>query len=226
VSQLGSQRHRRLIGEIVQFYERDRRVRAVAVFGSVSTETWHELSDIDLDVVIEDDAVVVPSDEVEALFGRRAVIVLASDDSVDVVLDSLEELSIRWHPLASTSPNIGGTLRVLAGRLSDREVKEAAEANRTVPDQGQLLDALVRDAVGAWKAVKRGDDWSAVAAVERMRGSLLFLRGTRDALSLDPRNPGDALARLLAETRSSFHLGAARDALLDRIVTRTRPTET
>src|SRR5215210_929051 len=90
VSGLGSDRHRALIGEILEFYEGDPRVRAVAVFGSVAAGTWHELSDVDLDVVIEDGAVVEPADEVEALFGARAAIVLASEDSADVVLDSLE----------------------------------------------------------------------------------------------------------------------------------------
>ncbi len=181
--------------------------------------TWHDLSDVDLDVVIEDDEVVVPAVEVEALFESRAVIVLASDDSADVVLDSLEEISIRWHPLASTSPNISASIRVIRGCLSDADVREAAEANRTLPNHQELLDALVRDAIGAWKALRRGDQWSAAAAVEKMRGSLLSLRGRRDTLKLDPGNLEDALASVLAETRASFDLGSARNALLDRIGT-------
>lgn len=219
MSGLGSEPHRTLIGEIVEFYNDDPRVRAVAVFGSVAAGTWHELSDVDLDVVIEDGAVVVPAVEVEALFGSRAAIVLASEDSADVVLDSLEEISIRWHPLMSTSPNISSNIRVLKGSLSDAEVKEAARANRIRPNHQELLDALVRDAIGAWKALRRGDPWSAAAAVEKMRGSLLLLRGRRDTLKLDPGNLEDALARVLAETRACFDLGSRRNALLDRIGT-------
>jgi hypothetical protein len=181
------------------------------------------LSDVDLDVVIEDGAVVVPAVEIEALFESRAAIVLASDDSADVVLDSLEEISIRWHPLASTSANISANLRVIGGSLSGAEVKEAARANRALPNHQELLDALVRDAIGAWKALRRGDRWGAAAAVEKMRDSLLSLRGRRDTLNLDPGNLEDALARVLAETQASFDLGSTRRALLDRIGTAPSP---
>ena len=102
--QLGTERHRVLIEEIVSFYDGDERIRAVGVFGSVGAGTWHELSDVDLDIVVADGAAISPQDEVDALFGRRVAIALASEDSADVVLDSLEELSIRWHTLATTSP--------------------------------------------------------------------------------------------------------------------------
>jgi predicted nucleotidyltransferase len=51
---LGSDAHRALIEQVVAHYRQDGRVRAVAVFGSVSTGSWHELSDVDLDVVTGD----------------------------------------------------------------------------------------------------------------------------------------------------------------------------
>jgi predicted nucleotidyltransferase len=92
---LGSSAHRALIGRVVAHYQRDSRVRAVVVFGSVSGGSWHELSNVDLDIVIEDDAPVVPAGEIAALFGARAAIVLTRGDSADVVLDSMEEISVR-----------------------------------------------------------------------------------------------------------------------------------
>jgi len=85
---MGSAAHQSLIGHVVAHYHNDPRVRAVAVFGSVSTGAWHELSDVDFDVVVTDDAA------------------------------SLEEVSIRWHPLAATSPNITASLRVVTGLLA------------------------------------------------------------------------------------------------------------
>jgi predicted nucleotidyltransferase len=48
---LGSPAHQALIEHVVAHYAGDDRIRAVAVFGSVGAGTWHELSDVDLDVV-------------------------------------------------------------------------------------------------------------------------------------------------------------------------------
>jgi Nucleotidyltransferase domain len=214
---LGSAAHRALIERVVAHYRPDGRVLAVAVFGSVGTGAWHELSDVDLDVVIGDDVTVVPGSEIEALFGSGAAIVLTGSDSADVVLDSLEEISIRWHPLAATSPNICASVRVVHGRLTTAEVIAAGEANRAQPDEGQLLDSLVRDAVGARKALSRGRRWEAAVAVQQMRWSLVALRGQRDDLQLDPDDPAGALAAVIAETAAHFDLGPRRWALLERI---------
>jgi predicted nucleotidyltransferase len=213
-SGLGSSAHRALIGQVVAHYQHDSRVRAVAVFGSVSAGTWHELSDVDFDIVIEDDAQVVLADEVKALFGARAAVVLARGDSADVVLNSLEEVSARWHTLRTTSPNITATARVVAGRLTDGDLVAAGEANRAEPDVERLLDTAVRDAIGARKALLRDRDWEAAAAVERVRASLTALRGRRDGLRLRASGPARALAVLLAEIEASYELGPQRRALL------------
>ncbi len=56
LADLGSQRggtwqrrHQALLDRIVAHYKYDDRIRAIVVFGSVSTGEWHELSDLDLD---------------------------------------------------------------------------------------------------------------------------------------------------------------------------------
>jgi len=217
MSSLGSKSHQALVDTVVERYAEDERVRSVVVFGSVAAGTWHELSDVDLDVVVDDAAVVVPADEIRDLFGARAVIVLSSADAADVVLDSLEELSIRWHPAADTSPNISTSLRVVGGRMSDAEVRAAAEANRVPPARQELLDALVRYAIGAWKEIQRGNPWQAVVCVEEIRYRLTLLRGRRDTLELDPARPKDALLKTLADARASLDLGEAREQLLTRL---------
>jgi predicted nucleotidyltransferase len=214
---LGSSGHRALIEQVIARYREDARIRAVAVFGSVATGAWHELSDVDLDVVIDDSAEMIPADEVGALFGGRAVIALTRADSADVVLDSLEEISIRWHPLRETSPHIRASVRVVHGELSDADLAAAGEANQTRRDEQRLLDALVRDAIGAAKMLARGRRWEAAAAVERMRRSLVDLRGRRDTLRLDPSDPAGALAAVIAETQAEYDLGPVRRALLDQI---------
>jgi predicted nucleotidyltransferase len=213
----GSAAHQALIGRVAARYDGDARVRAVAVFGSVSTGAWHELSDVDLDVVTDDDAVFDTEAEARALFGEQAAIVIAHGDSADIVLSTLEEISIRWHPLPVTSPNITASLRVAAGSLSAPEIAAAGEANRVLPDEQRLLDVLVREAVGAWKAAQRGRGWEAVTAVERARHALTALRGRRDGLRLDPADPLGALTAVIAETAASFDLGPRRRALVQQL---------
>jgi len=217
VASQGSAAHQALIDRVVRCYDTDPRIRAVAVFGSVAAGTWHELSDVDLDIVVAGDAAVDPAAEARAIFGRQAVIVITRGDSADVVLDSLEEVSIRWHPLSATSPNITASLRVVSGPLSGPEIAAAGEANRTAPDEQRLLDIMVREAVGAWKAGQRERPWDAIAAVERARNALTALRGKRDGLRLDPADPLGALAAVVKQATESFDLGPGRQALLDRL---------
>jgi predicted nucleotidyltransferase len=214
---MGSPAHQALIARVTAGYAGDPRVLAVVVFGSVSTGTWHELSDVDLDVVIADGALIDPELEARALFGADAAIVIARGDSADIVLDSLEELSIRWHPLAATSPNIIASLCTASGCLSSAEIAAAGKANRAEPDVPRLLDTLVREAVGAWKAVRRGRRWEAIVAVEQARHAVTALRGRRDRLRLDPDDPLAVLAAVIAEARGRHDLGPQRRAVLARM---------
>jgi hypothetical protein len=214
---LGSPAHQALIARVTGRYADDPRVLAVAVFGSVSTGTWHELSDVDLDVVVADGVTLDPAAEARALFGADAAIVIGHGDSVDVVLGSLEEISIRWHPLAETSPNIAASVRPVAGRLPGARIAAAGEANRADLDAPLLLDTLVREAVGAWKAAARGRRWEAIVAVERARYALTTLRGHRDQVRPDPDDPLAVLAAVIAEATASCDVGPRRLAILARL---------
>jgi predicted nucleotidyltransferase len=214
---MGSAAHQALIERVTGHYEGDPRVRAIAVFGSVGAGTWHDLSDVDLDIVVADDVAVDPEAEARAVFGAQAAIVITHGDRADIVLDSAEEASVRWHPLAATSPSITVGLRLAAGSLPAAEVLAAGRANRAAPDEPRLLDTLTREAVGAWKAHRRELPWEAVVAVERARDALTALRGYRDGLLLDPADPLGALALVTAEASRSFDLGPARRAVLARL---------
>jgi len=80
-----------------------------------------------------------------AVFGPRAVITVTRADSADVVLDSAEEISIRWHALAGTSPNIAASVRVVHGEISDADLAAAGEANRIPPDPAAALAAVLAE---------------------------------------------------------------------------------
>src|SRR5215468_10716998 len=95
-----------------------------AVRGSLARGDWDAYSDLDLDVVLRDDVTIDARQEVERLVpaleaaGERiALIVLRGQESVDLVLLPLLEISIRYHLLATTGPNIAESVEVLAGSL-------------------------------------------------------------------------------------------------------------
>lgn len=169
---------------IVAFYEHDARVLAVIVFGSLGRGGWDARSDIDLDVVVADDARIQVVDELRRLCAsfaplgeRAALIVSQGDDEADVVLESLLQLSVRYHPLAATKPAIVDSMRVLAGRLDHTTIAAAAAANPAPPEPApdHLLDACVRYAAAAQVYLQRESLWLAIEILHRMRGLLMQL---------------------------------------------------
>src|SRR5262249_32289187 len=109
----GTPSHQTVLGALRAHYANDPRALAFSLFGSLARGDWDEYSDLDLDVVLRDDAPIDARQEVEHLgpvleaAGERiALIVPRGQESVDLVLLPLLEISIRFHPLATTSPNI------------------------------------------------------------------------------------------------------------------------
>src|SRR5258708_17778006 len=120
----GTPQHQTLLTAIIGHYANDPRIRAVILFGSLAKGLWSTLSDLDMDIVLEDGIVIDPVRELEQLClsltdlgGRGALIVPDGQEAGDVVLASLMEFSIRYHPLATTSPNIIDSMLLLAGRI-------------------------------------------------------------------------------------------------------------
>lgn len=178
----GTRQHQALLAAIVDHYRNDPRILAVSVFGSLSRGTWDQYSDIDLDVVIADN---VQIDVLEALkrlctalaaMGQRdAVIAADGNDAGDVVFGSLAQLSIRYHPLATTSPNIVDSLRVLAGSLDHATLAAAGLLNRQTQARslGSMLDQCVQHIAVVAVAVQRGHLWGAVEMLHRIRAILM-----------------------------------------------------
>jgi predicted nucleotidyltransferase len=227
----GSTRHQALLGAIITHYEADPRILAIVVFGSLGRGTWDATSDIDLDVTIADDAVINVVQELgqlcesfSVLQEKAAVIIPDGDDAGDVVLESLMQLSIRYHALAQTHPNIVQSMQVLAGRLSQAAIVAAGEANRrpVEPPTSQLLDACVRYAVGAQVYLQRRRIWLTVKILHRMRGILMQVfarthRGER-AYQTFESEADMALQARLGATLPQYDLSSLRhslEALLD-----------
>ncbi len=222
----GTATHQALLRAIVTTYQSDPRVRAVILFGSLSRGDWDVWSDIDLDVVLEDGIAVDPIAELrtlciafEPLGERAAVIVPSGSDAGDVVLESLMHLSVRYHILADTSPNIVADMHVLAGLLDHSAIAAAGIANRSQSDVSpdQLLDACVRYAAVANVYLKRGMVWLTVEILHRMRNLLLQLfaqsHGHQRSFHAFESEARPALQARLGATLPDSSLTSLRDAL-------------
>jgi hypothetical protein len=104
------------------------------------------------------------------------VIIPDDTDAGDVVFESLLQLSARYHPLATTSPNIVDSLQVLTGRIDHSAIAAAGAANRRPSDSlEQVLSCCVRYAAVADIALQRHRLWEAVEVLQRMRTLLMEL---------------------------------------------------
>jgi hypothetical protein len=127
---------------------------AAIVFGSLGRGTWDAYSDLDLDVVIADGVTLDVTEEVrrmcEALREHPAVILLDGGDEAHVVLDSLIQMSVRYHPLHSTSPNIVDIMQILTGRIGHADIYAAGSAN------AKPRSPALTELVSAWARIRRG----------------------------------------------------------------------
>ena len=222
----GTPQQQALLQAVVSYYADDPRILAVAVFGSFGRGTWDRYSDLDLDVVIADGVEIDAIQELRRLCDSLAslgecvaLIVPDGDDAGDVVLESLMEFSIRYHPLQTTSPNIVDSVQILTGRIDGAAIKAAGLANRRSRDRppGQLLDMCVRYAVGVDVALQRSQIWEAIELLHRMRGLLMELFA-RARNGVRPRHvfqaeADAALQARLGATLPQYDFNSAQESL-------------
>ncbi len=180
----GTPVHQAVLGALMAHFASDSRVLAFSLFGSLARGDWDEYSDLDLDVVLRDDLPINAQQEVERLApvlgsaGERIVLILLRGrESVDLVLLSLLEISLRYHALATTSPNIVESVVVLAGSLTTEQVRAAGQANKERDEAAPaaLLDACVRFGLETGIALRRGELWMANELLHRTRDLLMEL---------------------------------------------------
>ncbi len=165
------------------YYENDQRILAVAVFGSLGRGNWDQYSDVDLDVVIADEVSLNAAEELtrlcpafEPLDEHCAIIIPDDTDAGDVVFESLLQLSVRYHPLATTHPNIVDTLQVLLSRIDHSAIAAAGMANQQPRESAEeALSVCVRYAAVTDVALQRHNLWDAVEALHAMRFLLMKL---------------------------------------------------
>lgn len=221
----GTPQHQKMLQAIVSYYENDPRILAIIVFGSLGRGNWDRYSDLDLDVVVADGIQIDIQAELVRLCANLASIdeylalLIPYDDNADVVFKSLMEMSIRYHPLSSTSPAIVDSMLLLMGRIDRSVIETAGLANRK-PDTEPLsreLDRCLRYALEADNAIKRGYLWSAIELLHYTRRSLMALfsrshHGQRTYQFFE-KEAGQLLQERLGRTLPQFDLQSARACL-------------
>ncbi len=222
----GTLRHQALLKAATAYYADDPRVLALSVFGSLGRGNWDAYSDLDLDVVLADEVEVEPLEELRQLgavfagLGERVLLIEPDNaDAGDIMLASLIGVSVRYHPLRATSPNIVDSLRVLTGSIDPERIKAAGLANRRRDDipPAQGVNRFVRLALAADIALQRGEIWNVLPALHGMRELLLeaFMLahgGTRPYRFFQERAEPELKARFGA-TVPGYSLGSAQRAL-------------
>jgi predicted nucleotidyltransferase len=221
----GAPQHQALLHSIVSYYENDPRILAVAVFGSLGRGNWDSYSDLDLDVVIADGVQIDIDAELRQLLAsfasihEEAALIIPDVEDADIVLKSLMQISIRYHPLSTTSPDIVDSLQLLLGRIDRATIEAAGLASRRADDDplSQLLDRCVRHALEVDIALQRGQVWDAIELLHLMRKLLMDLfsrtHGGQRAFHFFQATADAELQVRLGATLSSYSLASAQGSL-------------
>jgi len=179
----GTGRHQALLRAIVEVYEHDERVLAVGVLGSIARGTWDEWSDLDLDIVTTGDIDAVA--EGHRLGGPEALVIPTRPGEVDVVLPSLDEFSIRYHPLGTTNSHIVDDLKIISGKLDRDQIVAAGLTVSRLPRQLELIvSEALRFAIGVHIRLRRRHFWQAVWLLDEVRLRLMELFATGRGMRL------------------------------------------
>lgn len=227
----GTPQHQTLLRAVAGHYARDPRVRAVVVFGSLGRGTWDKYSDLDLDIVLIDDAqldLISEIQHLEALFAECnetiACVDRDGDAAVDLMLLSLIGVSLRYHPLQTTPPDMADSVHVLAGTLTAEVIRTAGQAHQqhTLIAQGGGVDQFLRLAVEVDIALHRKQFWRAVQCLQLMRNLALSAYalthgGARPFYFFETNAPAELQAALGATLPQSSHASVqeAFSAMLD-----------
>ena len=112
-----------------------------------------------------------------ASIDEQIALLIPDGEDADVVFKSLMELSIRYHSLVNTSPNIIDSMLLLLGRIDRSTIEAAGVANQKLDDEplGRELDRCIRYALEVDNALHRGYLWSVIELLHHMRHSIMEL---------------------------------------------------
>jgi len=222
----GTLQHQTMLQSIVSYYENDPRILAIAVFGSLGRGNWDRYSDLDLDVVLADAVEIDIAIELyrlctslSSIDEQIALMIPDGDDAADVVFKSLLELSIRYHPLSNTSPNIIDSMHLIMGRIDRSAIETAGLTNQVLDDEpiNRELDKCIRYVLEIDNALYRGQIWAAIELLHYTRRSIMELftrshQGNR-AYQFFQKEADKRIQARLGSTLPLYNLKSAQESL-------------
>lgn len=142
----GSQNHQTILAALIDLFKGDDNIKAFGYFGSLARGDWDNFSDLDLDVIVANDS--KPTVEkylisISGILHTKNLDPLSSfEEDVNewvLILSTLDRISLRFHLLNSTSPNILNSFVILSGNMSLADIKRALPQIKTKPTSLNLL---------------------------------------------------------------------------------------
>lgn len=175
----GTPYHQHLLRIFVAQYEQDERVLAIVVYGSLGRGAEDEYSDLDIGVILADDARIEVSHEIAqlseayTLAEERPCFTEVAGDSGFIVLPSLMSLDISYFTLDATHPTIVGGFIALTGSLEKEVILEKARARDREPlSLQQYLHKALWHLLTVDKYLQRQHFWRALESLESARTTL------------------------------------------------------
>ena len=200
----GDAHHQNLLRTIAGLYEKDDRVLAVLVFGSLGRDTWDTYSDLDLSVVIRNEVQIDIAGELDRLRtalaeqGEQTLFTEVAGDDGYLLLQPLSAIALSYQPLQSLTPYVLAGWRMVLGSLDAETIRDAAQANdHPQPSLNQQVHRALWLALGVDIVLQRRQFWRGLQGLEPMRGALMEIFAT---------SRGGKRAHQLFETEASAAL--------------------
>jgi len=211
----GSPDQQALLQTVVALYSDDPRVLAVILFGSLGRGNGDVYSDLDVVVIVRDEAAVDVASEFAGLRaalaenGIQTLLTLAAGNAVYLTTETLCSAAIDYAKLRETPWYLLAGYLMLSGTVDAAAIESAAKANEEsqFPPHVELHRAL-------WLALvvnghlHRGWYWPALSSLNKVRGALLEIftlsrNGKRSARFFD-RTAGMELKAMLGRTLPAY----------------------
>jgi len=179
----GTLLQQQMLQSILDYYAEDARIAAILLFGSLGRGNWDAYSDLDIDIIVNDNVSIDAHRELTNLCAsikrqhRLEALIIADAEEGDVVLSNLLEFSIRYHMLADTKPAILDSMRRLAGDVSLDEIRAAANEDYSTvrPENTEIINQCIRYTLELHHAILRGRVWMSLELLQRIRALLMSI---------------------------------------------------